>query len=48
MRSSSWQHICQGCPRKNISMPIKALSIALLNMSVSVFGYYLLKIGFAV
>jgi 1,2-diacylglycerol 3-alpha-glucosyltransferase len=34
-----------GLPRKRIALPIKALSIAMLNMSVSVFGYYLLKIG---
>jgi len=32
-----------GLPRKRIALPVKALSIAMLNMSVSVFGYYLLK-----
>jgi hypothetical protein len=37
-----------GLPKKRLAMPIKALTIALLNMSVSVFGYYLLKIGFGV
>ncbi|MDX9863568.1 MAG: glycosyltransferase family 4 protein [Anaerolineaceae bacterium] len=34
-----------GLPRSRRALPVKALSIALLNMSVSAFGYYLLKIG---
>ena len=33
-----------GLPKKRLALPVRALSIAMLNMSVSVFGYYLLKL----
>ena len=36
-----------GQPEKKHFLPVKTLSIALLNMGVSVSGYYLLKVGFA-
>ena len=32
-------------PKKKVFLPVKTLGIALLNMSISVSGYYLLKIG---